>query len=136
MVKGSVFELDNVQNNLSEFNSRLSNLAIDINTNCDRFSSHSEKSLDKLSELAAFHFAETNGLRLKIITNDWLQLCHQDYPSVVKYSDGRFILLIRASDVGVLLFDYNDLKTSIVSKEHFLESWTGHALTFHNKPKV
>jgi len=132
-VKGAAFEY---RNDIREFNSRVSNLAIDINTNCDRFSNRSRKSLDKLSELAAFHFAETNGLALKIITDDWLQLCHQDYPSVVKHSDGRFVLLIRASDVGVLLYDHADMKTSIVSKENFLELWSGHALTFHNKSKV
>lgn len=132
-MKGAAFDF---QNDTSEFNSRVSNLAIDINMNCDRFSDRSAKSLDKLSELAAFHFAETNGLALKIISNDWQQLCHQDYPSVVKYSDGRFVLLIRASDVGVLLFDHVDKKTSIVSKEQFLNLWSGHALTFRNKPKI
>jgi len=132
-VKGAAFEY---QNDITEFNSRVSDLAIDINTNCDRFSNRSTKSLDKLSELAAFHFAETNGLALKIITDDWQQLCHQDYPSVVKHNDGRFVLLIRASDIGVLLFDHADMKTSIVSKKQFLDLWSGHALTFHNKPKV
>lgn len=132
-MKGAAFDF---QNDTSEFNSLVSNLAIDINTNCNRFSDRSSKSLDKLSELAAFHFAETNGLALKIISDDWQQLCHQDYPSVVKHNDGRFVLLIRASDVGVLLFDHVDMKTSIVSKEHFLKLWSGHALTFCNKPKL
>ena len=132
-MKGVAFEFSNDQ---TEFNSRVSNLAININRNCDRFGDRSSKSLDKLSELTAFHFAETNSLKLKIICNDWEQLCHQDYPSVVKYNDGRFILLLRASDVGVLLYDHTNIKTSIVSKEQFLQHWSGHALAFHNKSTV
>ena len=132
-MKGAAFEL---HNDHTELNSRVSNLAININRNCVRFGNRSTKSLDKLSELTAFHFAEKNSLKLKIITNDWVQLCHQDYPSVVKYNDGRFILLIRASDVGVLLYDHTDMKTSIVSKQQFLELWSGHALAFHNKTPI
>ena len=132
-IKGDAFSY---RNDITELNSRVLNLAVDINTNYDRFRNRSTKSLDKLSELAAFHFAETNGLTLKINTGDWQQLCHQDYPSVVKHSDGRFLLLIRASNIGVLLFDNSTRKTSILSTENFFKIWSGYALTFHNKSKA
>ncbi len=120
----------------AEFNTLISNLVTDINNDYSRFNNRSKKSLDKLSELTAYHFAQTKGLTLRIIYEDWKKLCHQDYPSIVKYRNGRYLVLIKASDRGVLLYDQSDMKTSIVSKGQFLEQWSGRALSFKLKPEI
>ena len=85
---------------------------------------------DDLSEKASSVFAESYGLIAKIIYGDWTQLCDKDFPSIVKQKDGRYFLVIRANDYGVLLYDQLDERSSIITKDLFLASWTGQAVTF------
>ena len=85
---------------------------------------------DKLSENALMEIAETHGLIAKIISGEWANLCHRDYPSIVKYNDGCLLLVIRASEDSVLLYNQSEAKTSIVSKDLFLSRWSGYAVTF------
>lgn len=65
-----------------------------------------------------------------IITGEWKQLCHRDFPSVVQDNDGHNMLAIRANEDSVLLYDQSNAKTMIVPTEVFLSSWSGSAITF------
>ena len=85
---------------------------------------------DDLSEKAANEFAESYGLVAKIIDGQWPDLCNQSYPSIVKTKDGRFFLVIRANEYGILLYDQQSTKSSIVTKDLFMARWTGQAVTF------
>ncbi|WP_455221503.1 cysteine peptidase family C39 domain-containing protein [Kaarinaea lacus] len=125
----------NREKNIAIFNNCVSNLALDINLNSSALDSNSNSS-DKISELVAFQFAETHGLTIRVIAGEWKELCHRDFPSVVKHIDGHYFLLIRASEVGVLVYDQAEMKTSILSKEQFLTLWSGHAITFQHKSHV
>ena len=91
---------------------------------------------DDLSEKASNDFAESYGLVARIIDGKWDVLCNRDYPSLVKLEDGRFFLVIRANDYGILLFDQKNNKSSIVTKDLFLARWTGQAVTFYQKPSL
>lgn len=126
----------NREKNIAIFNNCVSNLALDINLNSSALDNDNNNSSDKISELVAFQFAETHGLAIRIIAGEWKELCHRDIPSVVKHTDGHYFLLIRASEVGVLIYDQAEMKTSILSKEQFLTLWSGHAITFQHKSHV
>lgn len=138
MIKGIC---KNREKNITIFHSCVSNLALDINANFSVSDNHAldsqnNLSADKVCELVAFKFAETHGLMVRIIGNDWKKLCHRDFPSVVKHIDGHYFLLIRASDIGVLVYDQAKMKTSILSKEQFLALWSGYAIIFQRESHV
>jgi ABC-type bacteriocin/lantibiotic exporter with double-glycine peptidase domain len=137
--RGAVFVKGVYQNrekSITTFNNCVSNLALDINLNSQALENRCARSSEEISELVAFRFAETHGLAVRVISGEWQELCHRDFPSVVKHNDGHFFLLIRASDVGVLIYDQTEMKTSILSKEQFLTLWSGHAITFQYKSQV
>ena len=121
---------------ITTFNNCVSNLALDINLNSSQLENRSGKSSDEISELVAIHFAEMHGLTIRVVANEWRELCHRDFPSIVKHKDGHFFLLIRASEIGVLIYDQAEMKTSILSKAQFLALWSGHAITFQHKTHV
>jgi ABC-type bacteriocin/lantibiotic exporter with double-glycine peptidase domain len=123
----------NREQSITAFNNCVSNLAHDINLNSSRPENRDNKSADEISESVAFQFAERHGLTIKVISREWQALCHRDFPSVVKHMDGHFFLLIRASEIGALIYDQADMKTSILSKERFLALWSGHAIIFQHK---
>jgi len=91
---------------------------------------------DDMSEKASERFAESYGLVAKIIDGDWSDLCNQNYPSIVKLNDGRFFLVIRANESGILLYDQRNSKSSIVTRDIFQARWTGQAVTFRQKTIV
>ena len=91
---------------------------------------------DDFSEKASIEFADSHGLKAKIISGNWSELCHRDFPSIVKCIDGRLLLVLRASENSVLLYDQSEAKTSIVSKDIFLTRWSGYAITLQQKPKL
>ena len=91
---------------------------------------------DDLSEKRCDEFAEYYGLVAKIIDGKWADLCNRNYPSIVKLKDGRFFLVLRANDSGILLYDQQNSKSSIVTKDLFEARWTGQAVTFHQQPEV
>ena len=74
---------------------------------------------DDMSEKASRSFAESYGLVAKIIDGDWSELCNRNYPSIVKLNDGRYFLVIRANESGILLYDQRNSKSSIVTKDIF-----------------
>ena len=91
---------------------------------------------DDLSEKACNSFAESYGLVAKIIDGEWIDLCNRNYPSIVKLKDGRYFLVLRANDSGILLYDHQNSRSSIVTKDLFQTRWTGHAVTFCHEAKV
>jgi len=138
VVKGVI---KNREKNIAIFHSCVSNLALDINANFgisddQAHDSQEDMSADKICEFVASKFAETHGLMVRVIVGDWKKLCHRDFPSVVKHNDGHYFLLIRASDVGVLIYDQAKMKTSILSREQFFALWSGHAIIFQHEPQV
>lgn len=88
---------------------------------------------DDMSEKASRRFAESYGLIAKLICGDWGELCNQNYPSIVKLTDGRYFVVIRANESGILLYDQRNSKSSIVTKDIFQARWTGQAVTFRQK---
>ena len=126
----------NRDRSITTFNSCVSNLALDINLRSNAQENRNSKSSDEISELVALQFAERHDLAIRVISGEWQELCHRDFPSIVKHNDGHFFLLIRASDVGVLIYDQSMMKTSILSKEQFLTIWSGRGITFQNKSQV
>ena len=126
----------NRDRSITTFNSCVSNLALDINLSSGAEENRNSKSSDEISELVALQFAERHDLTVRVISGEWRELCHRDFPSIVKHNDGHFFLLIRASDVGVLIYDQTMMKTSILSKEQFLTIWSGRGITFQNKSHV
>jgi len=126
----------NRDRSITTFNSCVSNLALDINLSSNAQENRNSKSSDEISELVALQFAERHDLAIRVISGEWQELCHRDFPSIVKHNDGHFFLLIRASDVGVLIYDQSMMKTSILSKEQFLTIWSGRGITFQNKSQV
>ncbi|MCI0507846.1 MAG: cysteine peptidase family C39 domain-containing protein [Gammaproteobacteria bacterium] len=121
------------EQSITTFNNCVSNLALDINLYSSRPGNSSNKSLDEISELVAFQFAEKHGLTIRVVSREWQALCHRDFPSVVKHIDGHYFLLIRASEIGALIYDQAEMKTSILSRKQFLALWSGHAITFQQK---
>lgn len=85
---------------------------------------------DDLSGSVPVKLNEYNGIVANIVSGDWKQLCHRDHPSIVKTNEGDYLLVIRASESGVLLYDKTETKTSILSKETFLRHWSGYAIIF------
>ena len=85
---------------------------------------------DDMSERASTGFAESYGLVAKIIMGDWDELCNRNYPSIVKLKDGRYFLVIRANESGILLYDQQSSKSSIVTRDIFQARWTGQAVIF------
>lgn len=126
----------NRDRSITTFNSCVSNLALDINLSSNTQENRNSKSSDEISELVALQFAERHDLTVRVISGEWRELCHRDFPSIVKHNDGHFFLLIRASDVGVLIYDQTMMKTSILSKEQFLTIWSGRGITFQHKSHV
>lgn len=126
----------NRDRSITTFNSCVSNLALDINLSSNAQENRNSKSSDEISELVALQFAERHDLTVRVISGEWRELCHRDFPSIVKHNDGHFFLLIRASDVGVLIYDQTMMKTSILSKEQFLTIWSGRGITFQHKSHV
>ena len=88
---------------------------------------------DNMSEKASQRFAESYGLVAKIIDGEWGELCNRNFPSIVKLNDGRYFLVIRANESGILLYDQVSSKSSIVTKDIFQARWTGQAVTFYQK---
>ena len=88
---------------------------------------------DDLSEKASHFFAESYGLVAKIIDGQWANLCNRNYPSIVKLKDGRFFLVLRANESGILLYDQQNSRSSIVTKDLFQARWTGQAVTFSDQ---
>ena len=126
----------NRDRSITTFNSCVSNLALDINLSSNAQENRNSKSSDEISELVALQFAERHDLTVRVISGEWRELCHRDFPSIVKHNDGHFFLLIRASNVGVLIYDQTMMKTSILSKEQFLAIWSGRGITFQHKSHV
>ncbi|WP_455366255.1 cysteine peptidase family C39 domain-containing protein [Kaarinaea lacus] len=126
----------NRDRSITTFNNCVSNLALDINLNTNTLENRGNKSTDEISELVALQFAERHDLTARVISGEWREICHRDFPSIVKHIDGHFFLLIRASDIGVLIYDQTMMKTSILTKEQFLAIWSGRAITFQHKSKV
>ena len=126
----------NRDRSITTFNSCVSNLALDINLSSSAEENRNSKSSDEISELVALQFAERHDLTVRVISGEWRELCHRDFPSIVKHNDGHFFLLIRASNVGVLIYDQTMMKTSILSKEQFLTIWSGRGITFQHKSQV
>jgi len=85
---------------------------------------------DDMSEHSARGFAESYGLVAKIIQGDWNELCNRNYPSIVKLHDGRYFLVIRANDSGILLYDQRNAKSSIITRDIFQARWSGQAVVF------
>lgn len=83
-----------------------------------------------MSEQASQQFADSYGLVAKLIFGDWNELCNRNYPSIVKLNDGRFFLVLRANESGILLYDQQNSRSSIVTKDIFEGRWTGFAVVF------
>jgi len=118
----SFFSIENFVTTCAEDNSLKNGLFNDLQSLID----------DDLSEKASRDFAESYGLVAKIINGDWVELCNRNYPSIVKLKDGRYFLVIRANDSGILLYDHRNSKSSIVTRDLFQARWTGQAVTFRD----
>ena len=118
------------ESDIAAFNRCVSSLASSISQNTGQKTANQVISAEKQTEMSVFRFAQEHGLKFKIVSC-WEQLCNLTFPSVVKRVDGRYIVIIRANNNSVLLFDRNEAKTSIISKDQFLTLWSGHGITFH-----
>lgn len=114
------------------FNRYLSSLVSDINVH-HYGGNGAEPALfaDTQIEQSVFRFADEHGLKAKLVS-DLSEIRDLALPAVVKRTDGRYILVIRASHSGVLLFDQFEAKTSIISNDQFMALWSGHGIVFHN----
>ena len=127
---------ETVDVNLFSVEKYIASCAEDKGLNSRLFSDVQSVIDDDLSEKASHSFAESYGLVAKIIFGDWSELCNQNYPSIVKLIDGRYFLVIRANESGILLYDQGNSKSSIVTKDIFQARWTGQAVTFRQKTIV
>jgi ABC-type bacteriocin/lantibiotic exporter with double-glycine peptidase domain len=121
-------------NDITIINQYVSSLVSNIHRNSAATEANQALSIDTQMEQSVFRFAQEHQLKAKVIS-DWSELCDLTFPAVVKRTDGRYILIIRASRNSVLLFDQYETRTSIVSKTQFLALWSGHGITFHYRPE-
>lgn len=120
-------------NDITIINQYVSSLVSNINRDSATTEANQALSIDTQMEKAVFRFAQEHQLKAKVVS-DWSELCDLTFPAVVKRTDGRYILIIRANRTSVLLFDQYETRTSIVPRNQFLALWSGHGIAFHYQP--